>query len=32
MNLLNYLKKNEIGNPPWNYYYLQNLDKKEYPR
>ena len=21
-----------IGNPPWDYYFLQNLDEKEYPK
>ena len=23
---------NEIGKPPWNYYFLQNLDESEYPK
>ena len=24
--------QDEIGEPPWDYYFLQNLDEKEYPR
>ena len=31
-NIFNFLRKNDIGNPPWDYYFLQNLDEKEYPR
>ena len=31
-NIFNFLKKNDIGNPPWDYYFLQNLDEKEYPQ
>ncbi len=30
-NIFNFLIKNDIGNPPWDYYFLQNLDEKEYP-
>ncbi len=30
-NIINFLIKNNIGNPPWDYYFLQNLDEKEYP-
>ena len=31
-NILNLLNKNDIGEPPWDYYFLQNLDEKEYPK
>ena len=31
-NIFNFLRKNDIGNPPWDYYFLQNLDEKEYPK
>ena len=31
-NIFNFIKKNNIGNPPWDYYFLQNLDEKEYPK
>ena len=31
-NIFNFLTKDDIGEPPWEYYFLQNLDKKEYPR
>ena len=24
--------KDNISNPPWNYYFLQNLSEKEYPK
>ena len=24
--------QDEIGEPPWDYYFLQNLDEKEYPK
>ena len=30
--LFNMLRKNDIGEPPWDYYFLRNLDEKEYPR
>ncbi len=26
------LRKNNIGNPPWNYYFLKDLNEKEYPK
>ena len=28
----NILKKNDIGEPPWNYYFLLNLEESEYPK
>ena len=31
-NIFNFLKIDEIGNPPWDYYFLKNLDEKEYPK
>lgn len=31
-NILDFFKKDNIGNPPWDYYFLKNLDEKEYPR
>ena len=31
-NIFNFLRQKDIGNPPWDYYFLQNLDEKEYPR
>ncbi len=30
-NIFNFLKKDEIGNPPYDYYFLKNLDEREYP-
>lgn len=27
-----FLKKDLICNPPWDYYFLHNLDKSEYPK
>ena len=30
--ILNFLRKNDIGEPPWDYYFLQNLEKREYPK
>ena len=30
--MYNLFKKDEIGNPPWNYYFLQNLPESEYPK
>ena len=30
-NIFNFLNKDTIGEPPWNYYLLLHLDKKEYP-
>ena len=32
MKIFNFLHKNDVGEPPWDYYFLQNLDEKEYPR
>ena len=29
--MFKFFKNNEIGNPPWDYYFLKNLDEKEYP-
>ena len=31
-NLLNILNKDEIGEPPWNYYFLKTLPESEYPK
>lgn len=31
-NILNYLWKNEIGEPPWEYGFLYNLPESEYPK
>ena len=31
-NINNFLKKDSIGEPPWDYYFLENLDEAEYPR
>ena len=30
--MINLLKKNKIANPPWDYDFLMNLEKSEYPR
>ncbi len=30
-NIINLFKNDKIGNPPWDYYFLKNLDEKEYP-
>ena len=30
--IFNFLKKKDIGNPPWDYYHLLNLDEKEYSK
>ena len=32
MRILDFIVKDNIGNPPWDYYFLKNLDKKEYPK
>ena len=31
-NILDFIKKDKIENPPWNYHFLQNLEEKEYPK
>ena len=31
MSIINFFKKIRTGNPPWDYYFLKNLDEKEYP-
>ena len=31
-NILNFLGKNDITEPPWDYDFLRNLDEKEYPK
>ena len=31
-NIFEFFRKDNIGNPPWDYYFLQNLDEKEYPK
>ena len=31
-NIFDFFRKDEIGNPPYDYYFLQNLDEREYPR
>ncbi len=31
-NIFNFSRKNDLGEPPWEYSFLQNLDKKEYPK
>ena len=31
-NIFKYFKKDKIGEPPWDYYFLLNLDEKEYPK
>ncbi len=30
-NIFNFFKKDDIGNPPWDYNFLTNLDESEYP-
>ncbi len=30
--LFDMLKKNNIGEPPWDYYFLENLPESEYPK
>ena len=33
INVFKFLKfQDRIGNPPWDYYFLQNLPEKEYPK
>ena len=32
IKLLTYLKREDIGNPPWNYYFLLNLEESKYPK
>ena len=32
MNIIDFISNNKIGNPPYDYYFLKNLDEKEYPR
>ena len=31
-NIIQFLRKNDIGEPPWGYYFLKNLPKSEYPK
>ncbi len=31
-NIFKFLKKGKIANPPWDYDFLVNLEKSEYPR
>ena len=31
-NLFSFFNKTNIGNPPYDYYFLLNLPKKEYPK
>ncbi len=31
-HIINLFRKYEIGNPPYDYYFLLNLEKKEYPK
>ena len=31
-NIVNIFKKDGISNPPWDYYFLKNLNEKEYPK
>ena len=30
-NIFEFFKKDNIGEPPYDYYFLKNLDEKEYP-
>ena len=30
--IMNFFHKGEVGEPPWDYYFLQNLPEGEYPR
>ena len=30
--ILDFFKRDNVSNPPWDYYFLKNLDEKEYPR
>ena len=27
-----FMKKYDIGEPPWDYYFLKNLPESEYPK
>ena len=31
-NIIEFFRKDNIENPPWNYYFILNLDEKDYPR
>ena len=31
-NIFNFLTKDDIGEPPWDYYFLYNLPESEYPK
>ena len=31
-NIFNFFRENKTVNPPYDYYFLKNLDEKEYPR
>ena len=31
-NIINFLRKNAIKEPPYDYYFLLNLDESEYPK
>lgn len=31
-NIFSFFKKRDIGRPPWDYFLLQNLDEKDYPK
>ncbi len=31
MNIIKFMSKNRIGKPPWDYYFLKDLEEKEYP-
>ena len=30
--IINYFKNFRIGESPWDYYFLKNLDESEYPK
>ena len=30
--MFDFFKKDKIGQPPWDYYFLQNLAEKDYPK
>ena len=32
MKIFDFLYKDNIGEPPWDYYFLQNLPESEYPK
>ena len=31
-SIFKFFRKDSVGNPPWDYYFLRNLEKCEYPR